>query len=60
MTTYFYQATDNSGEIIEGDIEAPDYGVAVQKVRNLDYFPIKVSTEKPDTSFLNKLKVPTS
>jgi general secretion pathway protein F len=60
MTTYFYQATDTSGEIIEGDIEAPDYGVAVQKVRSLNYFPIKVSPEKPDTSFLKKWKVPTS
>ena len=60
MATYFYQATDLSGEIIEGDIEAPDYGVAVQKVRNLNYFPIKVSPEKPDTSFLKKWKVPTS
>ncbi len=60
MATYFYQATDTSGEIIEGDIEAPDYGVAVQKVRSLNYFPIKVSPEKPDTSFLKKWKVPTS
>ena len=60
MTTYFYQATDTSGEIIEGDIEAPDYGVAVQKVRNLNYFPIKVSPEKPGASFLKKWKAPTS
>ena len=60
MTTYFYQATDTSGEIIEGDIEAPDYGVAVQKVRSLNYFPIKVSPEKPDTSFFKKWKVPAS
>ena len=60
MTTYFYQATDTAGEIIEGDIEAPDYRVAVQKVRNLNYFPIKVTQEKPDTSFLKKWKAPTS
>jgi len=60
MATYFYQATDTAGEIIEGDIEAPDYAVAVQKVRSLNYFPIKVSPEKPGTSFLKKWKVPTS
>lgn len=60
MTTYFYQATDTTGEIIEGDIEAPDYRVAVQKVRSLNYFPIKVTQEKPDTSFLKKWKIPTS
>jgi len=60
MATYFYQATDPSGQIIEGDIEASDYRVAVQKVRNLNYFPIKVTQEKPDTSFIEKWKVPTS
>ena len=59
MTIFFYQATDPAGEIIEGDIEASDYRVAVQKVRNLNYFPIKVTQEKPDTSFLKKWKVPT-
>jgi general secretion pathway protein F len=60
MATYFYQATDTAGEIIEGDLEAPDYRVAVQKVRNLNYFPIKVTQEKPDTSFLKKWKAPTA
>ncbi len=60
MATYFYQATDTAGEIIEGDIEASDYRVAVQKVRSLNYFPIKVTQEKLDTSFLKKWKVPTS
>lgn len=60
MTTYFYQATDTTGEIIEGDIEAPDYRIAVQKVRSLNYFPIKVTEDKPDTSLLKGLKVPTN
>jgi general secretion pathway protein F len=58
MTTYFYQATDPAGKIIEGDIEASDYRGAIQKVRGLDYFPIKVTEEKPDTPFLKKLKAP--
>ena len=60
MATYFYQATDPEGQIIEGDIEASDYRLAVQKVRSLNYFPIKISQEKPDTSFLKKWKAPTS
>ncbi len=60
MATYFYQATDTAGEIIEGDIEASDYRVAVQKVRSLNYFPIKVTQEKLDTSFLKKWNVPSS
>ena len=60
MATYFYQATDTAGEIIEGDIEASDYNVAVQKVRSLNYFPIKVTQEEPDTSFFKKWKAPTT
>ena len=54
MATFFYQATDTSGEIIEGDIEAPDYKVAVQKVRSLNYYPIKVAQEEPETSFFKQ------
>lgn len=47
MTVYFYQATDQSGRLIQGDVEASDYHTAVQRVRNLNYFPIKISEEKP-------------
>ena len=50
MATYFFQATDPAGEIIEGDIEASNYQVAVQKVRNLNYFPIQVTQEQPRRS----------
>jgi general secretion pathway protein F len=60
MATYFYQATDTTGEIIEGDIEAPDYRIAVQKVRSLNYFPIKVTQDKPGTSFFKGWKAQTA
>ncbi len=60
MTTYFYQATDPAGEIVEGDIEASDYRVALQKVRNLNYFPIRVSEEKPEKSFFKNWSAPAS
>ena len=60
MATYFYQATDTAGEIIEGDIEASDYRIAVQKVRDLNYFPIKVTQDKPDTSLFKGWKTPTA
>ena len=58
MTTYFYQASDPAGKIVEGDIEASDYEVAVQKVRNLNYFPIEVSEEKPQKSFFKMWNAP--
>ena len=59
MTTYFYQATDIEGEIIEGDVEAPDYAVALEKVRSLNYYPIRVSPDKP-TSFFKNWQIPAS
>jgi general secretion pathway protein F len=60
MTTYFYKATDSSGEIIEGDIEAVDYQGALQKVRNLDYFPIKITQEREASSWIKQLNIPTT
>lgn len=60
MATYFYQATDTTGEIIEGDIEAPDHRIAAQKVRSLNYFPIKITQDKPDTSLFKGWKAPTA
>ena len=46
MTVYFYQATDKKGKYIEGSVDAPDSRLAVRKIRNLNYLPIKVSEEK--------------
>ena len=46
MTVYYYKATDQNGKYVEGDISAPDYRGAVQKIRKLNYFPVKVSEDK--------------
>ena len=46
MTVYYYKATDQNGKYVEGDISAPDYRGAVQKIQKLNYFPVKVSEEK--------------
>jgi len=51
MTVYFYQATDRSGKLIEGNIDAADYRLAIQKVRGLNYFPIRVSEHKTKSGF---------
>ncbi|MCH8156526.1 MAG: type II secretion system F family protein, partial [Nitrospinae bacterium] len=48
MTLFYYKATDRRGKSIEGDIEASDYRNAVDRVRGLNYFPIKISESKPD------------
>ncbi|MEK9629118.1 MAG: type II secretion system F family protein [Nitrospinota bacterium] len=46
MTVYYYKATDQNGKYVEGDISASDYKGAVQKIRKLNYFPVKVSEGK--------------
>ncbi len=46
MTVYYYKATDQNGKYVEGDINAPDYKGAVQQIRKLNYFPVKVSEGK--------------
>ena len=55
MTVYFYQATDNNGKFIEGNLDAPDYNMAVIKIRGLHYFPVHVWEEKPKKEFSLKL-----
>ncbi len=58
MAVYFYQATDETGKLVEGDLEAPDLRVAVEKVRKLRYFPIKVTADSPGKNGSGSLKIP--
>ena len=47
MTVFVYKATDQNGQFVEGDLEAPDYHVAVKRIQRLNYFPIQVTQGKP-------------
>ena len=58
MTVYSYKATDKSGKFVEGDIDAPDYHAAVQQIRQLNYFPVKVAEGKNKISSGLKLSLP--
>ena len=58
MTTYFYQATNQRGKLIEGDVEAEDYPTAIRRVRSFNYLPIKVTEGKPRRSLSFDLKLP--
>ena len=58
MTTYFYQATNQRGKLIEGDVEAEDYPTAIRRVRSFNYLPIKVTEGKPHRSLSFDLKLP--
>ena len=57
MTVYTYKATDKSGKFIEGDVDAPDYQAAVEQIRQLNYFPVKVAEGKKALNFSAGLKL---
>ena len=57
MTVYSYKATDKSGKFIEGDIDAPDYQTAIEQIRQLNYFPVKVAEGKNTSKLSVGLKV---
>lgn len=47
MPTYAYVATDRSGKKIEGALEANDENGALDRIRKMHYFPIKVQIQRP-------------
>ena len=51
MTVYTYKATDKNGKYVEGDISASDYKAAIQQIRKLNYFPVRVSEGKGSSKF---------
>ncbi|HIE79273.1 MAG TPA: hypothetical protein EYQ03_01025 [Nitrospinaceae bacterium] len=57
MTVYSYKATDKSGKFVEGDLEALDYRAAIQKIRQLNYFPVKVAEGKNTSKLSVGLKL---
>jgi len=58
MTVFVYKATDQNGQFVEGDLEAPNYHVAVEQIQKLNYFPIKVTEGKPGSGFALGNKFP--
>ena len=57
MMVYSYKATDKSGKFVEGDVTAPDYNAAVQQIRQLNYFPVKVAEAKSSARISAGLKL---
>lgn len=57
MTVYSYKATDKSGKFVEGDINAPDTRTAIQQIRLLNYFPVKVAERKNSSKLTSGFKL---
>jgi general secretion pathway protein F len=46
MATFSYRATTRDGTIVEGAVDAPDEGAAVERVRNTGVIPIKITAPR--------------
>ena len=57
MTVYSYKATDKNGKFIEGDVDAPDYQAAIEHIRQLNYFPVKIAEGKNSSKLTADLKI---
>lgn len=51
MAHFFYRATNQTGEVVEGDVEAVDETGAIQKIRQMDCFPVEITTKRPQAFF---------
>jgi general secretion pathway protein F len=58
MTVFSYKATDSQGNFVEGDIDAPDYRIAVEQIRKLQYFPIQVQEGKAQRGLSGNFDIP--
>ena len=58
MTVFSYKATDSQGNFVEGDVDAPDYRIAVEQIRKLQYFPIQVQEGKAQKGLGGNFDIP--
>lgn len=58
MAVFTYKATDQKGKFVEGNVDAPDYHVAVKRIQQLNYFPIQVSESKSKKFGVGKINLP--
>ena len=58
MPTYFYKAVSSSGEMLEGEMEAPSQSVAIEKLQSSGHIPIsaeETSGAQKTSSLLSSL-----
>ena len=55
MSTYTYEATTRDGSTITGTIEAVNEHLAVDRIQDMGYFPLKVEKSVEERSFLSDL-----
>jgi general secretion pathway protein F len=58
MPVFVYQATDRTGQLVEGTIEAKDEGLVINRLHGLQLLPIKVEREGASKGFSLNLSLP--
>ncbi len=59
MPVFVYQATDRTGKLVEGTIEAKDEGLVVNRLHGLQLLPIKIEKEGASRGISNfKFQIP--
>src|SRR5581483_9362458 len=50
MTTYVYSAVDAGGKAAQGAMEAANQQEALERIRDMGFFPMKLTEKTPSTS----------
>jgi len=57
MTEFFYKASDRSGKVVQGSLEADDEAAVIAQIRRMGYLPIRIDAEgnrrRASSSWLN-------
>ena len=54
METYYYEATTREGNIVTGTLEVANERLAVDRIQEMGYFPIKVSKADEREGFVSR------
>jgi len=54
MDTYYYEATTREGDIVTGNIDVANERLAVDRIQEMGYFPIKISKKVEHENILNR------
>jgi len=57
MATFTYRASDNTGKVLEGSVEAKDLINATSRIRDMNYFPIEIQMKKQASGFSKEFSI---
>lgn len=55
MDTYYYEATTKEGNIVTGTVEVASENMAVERIQDMGYFPLKVSKAVERESYRDRI-----